>query len=146
MLHTAPNRNKLWLDLCLLQQPILYRSRLLPPPAASIWNRLRVVDILGVAPAFCGCCAHRAIEEREATRTAALAKAEMAKTAFEEVRQVSSELERKRLNKLEQDRVAVRGIAYAYVWLALLHNLPGRSLLCDPQPTAEDSSRALMDH
>jgi hypothetical protein len=56
----------------------------------------------------CGCYAHRAIEEREAARTAALAKAEMAKTVFEEVRQVSSELERKRLKKQEEDRIAVR--------------------------------------
>ncbi len=82
-----------------------------------------------VTTASFGCCAHRAIEEREAARIAALAKAEMAKTAFEEVRQVSSELERKRLKKLEQDRIAVRGISYAYV--LLLNFCLDKNLLCD---------------
>ena len=71
---------------------------------------MRVVHVLSVATT-CLVATHRAIEEREVARTAALAKAEMAKTAFEEVRQVSSELERKRLRKQEEDRIAVRSVA-----------------------------------
>ena len=53
-------------------------------------------------------CTCRAIEERETARLAALTKAEMAKAVFEEVRQASSDVERKRLRKEEENRRAVR--------------------------------------
>ena len=76
---------------------------------------------------------HRAIEEREAARMVALAKAETVKTAFDEARQVSSELERKRLRKIEEDRLAVRAISKIQYECLLFTLLVWSRWPCDPE-------------
>lgn len=82
-------------------------------------------------------CNRSAIEEREAARLAALAEAETVTAAFEEARHLSSEIERNRLKKQEEDRLAVR-TNFSLCWLELLCN-------CSPIPCANQSSNGLLN-